>query len=520
MPRPSARYMKTYLGSCDYVLYWWNQAGHLARKGKIFRFGFITTNSISQTFNRRLVAKQMADKNPLSLIFAIPDHPWVDSSDGAAVRIAMTVGQGGDHQGTLKRVVKEKKIHGDEERQVEFTEKQGKILADLTIGADVAGAVPLQANSTISNRGMQLIGSGFIVSSEQAKTLGLGRVPGLEKHIRLYRNGRDLTHKPRGVMVIDLFGLTTPEIQDRFPEVYQWVLERVKPERDQNNRKAYRDHWWIHGEPRAQLRPALQGLGRYIATVETSKHRFFVFLDQSILPDNMLVNIAVDDAYHLGVLSSKVNVIWALAAGGKLGMGNDPRYNKTRCFETFPFPDPPQSLIARIRELGERLDAHRKRQQIAHPNLTMTGMYNVLEKLKSSEDLTPKEREINEHGLVSVLKQIHDELDTAVYEAYGWPSDLSDEEILERLVALNKERATEEEQGLIRWLRPEYQVPEAKAHIQVDLIDTGKKVSSAKDKNKKTALAQAHGRTGPGRAPGPAIVVCTLRCRDCGQMLH
>ena len=86
-------------------------------------------------------------------------------------------------------------------------------------------------------------------------------------------------------------------------------------------------------------------------------------------------------------------------------------------------------------------------------------MYNVLEKLRSGEALTAKEKVIHEQGLVSVLKQIHDDLDAAVFDAYGWPHDLTDEQILERLVALNAERAAEEKRGLIRWLRPEFQEP-------------------------------------------------------------
>ena len=73
--------------------------------------------------------------------------------------------------------------------------------------------------------------------------------------------------------------------------------------------------------------------------------------------------------------------------------------------------------------------------------------------------MTNKEQTIHEQGLVSVLKAIHDDLDRAVFDAYGWPHDLDDAAILERLVALNAERAAEERQGKIRWLRPEYQCP-------------------------------------------------------------
>jgi hypothetical protein len=291
----------------------------------------------------------------------------------------------------------------------------------------------------------------------------------LEKHIRPYRNGRDIAQAPRNSMVIDLFGLPLDEVRSRFPEVYQWLFERVKPERDQNNRASRRENWWLFGETNPKLRAQLAGLSRFIATVETSKHRLFVFLDKEILPDNMLVNIASADAYHLGVLSSRIHVVWALAAGGDLG-GNTPRYNKTRCFEPFPFPacDDLQTVLIRVR--AESLGAHRKRQQALHTDLGLTDMYNVLEKLRTCVQMTEKERSIHDKGLVTLLKKHHDDLDSAVFAAYGWPENLTNEEILEKLVALNLERAKEEKQGVIRWLRPEYQNPdEAQVQVQVEM---------------------------------------------------
>jgi len=445
--------------SCDYVMYWWHNAAGLVQRGNLRRFGFIATNSLRQTFNRRVIDPHLQSEPALSLVYAIPDHPWVDAALGAAVRISMTVGGQGDHDGRLCTVENELE-QGELGRVVELLERVGRIQSNLTIGAPTNLAEAVRANEGISSPGVKLHGAGFIVSPNEATRLGLGTVESLDLHIREYRNGRDLTQAPRGVMVIDLFGLDVEQVRQRFPEVYQWIYERVKPERDQNNRPSYRDNWWVFGEPRRVFRPALGGLPRYISTVETSKHRFFVFLDDSILPDNMLINIALTDAYYLGVLSSRIHVTWALALGGRLGVGNDPRYNKTRCFETFPFPVATESQEFRIRELGEQLDSHRKRQQELHPKLTMTGMYNVLEKLRAGETLTAKEREIHEQGLVSVLKQIHDELDAAVAEAYGWPVDLADEEILARLVALNHLRAEEERRGLVRWLRPEFQNPE------------------------------------------------------------
>jgi len=468
--------------TCDYVMYWWDHAAHLVREGKVRRFGFITTNSIRQTFNRRVLQKHLRAKDPVSLLFAIPDHPWVDAADGADVRVAMSVAGAGETGGRLVTVESESPS-GELGRDVVLSERTGRIHPDLTIGPAVSDALQLKANDGMSCPGVKLHGAGFIVTPEQAADLGLARIDGLDRHIRPYRNGRDVTQVSRNVMVIDLFGLTEGEVRDRFPEVYQWVLERVKPERDQNQRASYRDNWWVFGEPRASFRPALDGLDRFIATTETAKHRFFVFLAPEILPDNKLVSIASDDAYVLGVLSSRIHVAWALAAGGRLGVGNDPVYVKSKCFETFPFPDLSEEQQTEVRDLAEKLDAHRKRQQQLHPALTMTAMYNVLEKLRSGEPLTEGERTIHEHGLVAVLREIHDELDQVVADAYGWPADLSTTEILARLVELNRKRAEEEAKGQIRWLRPAYQNPEG----MVETAMVGGAKTTAKRRRKKAA---------------------------------
>ncbi len=449
--------------SADFVMYWWHKAAQAVRDRHTQRFGFITTNSIKQTFNRQVMLPYVGGENaPLQLTFAVPDHPWVTSEDGAAVRVALTVA---DRTGTsrawgqLLTVQTEATPEGDDAADVTFAEQQGQIQPDLSIGADLDSARPLKANAGLSNPGVKLHGAGFIVSPERAQALGLGTVPDLEKHIRTYRNGRDLTDRPREALVIDLFGLTAADVLARFPAVYQHVLETVKPERDQNNRATYRENWWIFGEARGSFRPALAGLPRYIATVETAKHRIFQFLDADVLPDNKLIAFALDDAYTLGVLSSRIHVVWALAAGSRLGVGNDPVYAKTRCFDPFPFPDAMPTQQARIRELAETLDTHRKRQQAAHLTLTLTSLYNVVEQLRARQPLTPKEQVTNQQGLASVVLALHRDLDAAVAAAYGWPADLPDAELLARLVQLNRARAAEEATGTVRYLRPAYQAP-------------------------------------------------------------
>lgn len=446
--------------SADLVMFWWHHAAQLVARGEVRRFGLITTNSLTQTFNRRVVQGAL-DKN-VSLAFAIPDHPWVDSADGAAVRIAMTVGAAGASQeGRLLSVTEEREGKG-EGVEVTLQEQAGLVHADLRIGANVAAMKALKASCGISSPGFKLHGAGFIVTPDEAAELEP------DAPIKPYRNGRDLTDRSRGVRVIDLFEITSDEVRIRYPATFQRLLEHVKPEREHNPRASYRDHWWLFGEPRRELRAALIGLSRFIATVVTSKHRVFQFLDVQIAPDDALICFALDSAFVLGVLSSSVHIVWSLATGSTLE--DRPRYIKTRCFETFPFPDANPGQTTRIRDLAEQLDAHRKRQQAAHATLTLTGMYNVLEKLKTGEALNAKEKLTHEQGLVSVLKTLHDELDAAVLDAYGW-SDLApllsdpeqkgeaSEALLVRLVALNAERAAEEAKGQIRWLRPEYQYP-------------------------------------------------------------
>src|SRR5215217_1682954 len=387
--------------SADFVMYWWDRAAErLAGKGTpLRRFGLVTTNSISQVFQRRVMERRLNAKAPVSLVYAIPDHPWTKATkDSAAVRIAMTVAEAAAQEGVLWEVATEAGLDTDEPK-ITLRQAVGRINSDLTVGVDVTKAGSLRANTGLSSPGVKLHGAGFIVTPAEAENLGLGRHPGLEQHVRPYRNGRDLTAHPRNMMVIDLFGLTAEVARANYPDIYQHVLARVKPERDTNNRAVYRDTWWVFGEPRREIRPALAGLPRFIATVETTKHRVFQFLDERILPDNMIIAVASADAVDLAVLSSRIHTTWAPILGGWLGIGNDPRYSKSRCFDPFPFPDPSETLKARLRTLGEELDATRKRVQAEHPDLTLTGLYNVLEKLKAGTSLTPAETDVKTRGL-------------------------------------------------------------------------------------------------------------------------
>ena len=142
---------------------------------------------------------------------------------------------------------------------------------------------------------------------------------------------------------------------------------------------------------------------------------------------------------------------------------------------------------ARDGEVAERLDAHRKAAIERDEVVTMTGMYNVVEKLRCGEALTPKERKIHEIAACGVLKDLHDELDALVAKAYGWEWPLEREVILERLVALHDERVREEKAGKVRWLRPDYQIPRFGKDLPAAGLGLAERAAKAAPKAKRPA---------------------------------
>ncbi|MCB9729781.1 MAG: class I SAM-dependent DNA methyltransferase [Deltaproteobacteria bacterium] len=441
----------------DLVMYWWERAALEVRGGRARRFGFVTTNSITQVFNRAVLERHLDEG---ALLFAIPDHPWVDSANGAAVRIAMTVFSADADQGTLAQVVAERP-GPDGEVEVALSERRGQIHPDVSIGAAVTAALALRANAGMCQQGVKLVGDGFLVGPDEVDRLtGAGT-----SVVKPFISNRDLVQRTRALHVIDFDGYDEDSARRHDPAAYQVVFDTVRPLRLQNRDKQRRLRWWLFGRSNQRMRSSLAGLRRFIVTPEVAKHRPFVFVNAPTVPDASLYVVGSDDALALGVLSSRPHLIWALSAGGTLE--DRPRYQSGPCFDPFPFPAPTETQAQAIREQAEALDAHRKARQAAHPDLTMTAMYNVLEKLRAGTALTAKDKKVHEQGLCSLLLKLHDDLDAAVFAAYGWPVTLSDEELLERLVALNAERAEEEARGLVRYLRPDYQAPKEATQLSM-----------------------------------------------------
>lgn len=449
-------------GTADLVMYWWARCAELIRVDKLRRFGLVTTNSITGKFNRQVVANAL-DKKGVRLSYAIGDHPWYD--EGAAVRIAMTVGtvHCNPVPSTLASVTDESRTRVDELEHIKVAERIApEIHADLTTGARIASAQRLQANQGVCFQGVNLVGEGFRLSSEDVRRLGydLNNLPPV---IRPYSIGRDVVQLPEERYVIDFLGVSPDEARVKHPKLWEQLTRLVYPERQKNNRESRQRNWWLFGEPVPKWRRAVSGLSRYITTSRRAKHRLFVLMPEAVLPDTQLVAIAIADVEVFAVMGSRVHLVWADRT--KAMLENRPTYNHTESFEPFPFPEMSQTIRTKLTQLGEALDRHRKASQKEHPALTLTDMYNVLEKLRSGRSLDGNEQRIRDLGLIDTLRHIHDDIDHSTFAAYGWPDGITDDEIITRLLALNAARTDEEAQGNIRWLRPEFQARAVQADI-------------------------------------------------------
>ena len=192
-----------------------------------------------------------------------------------------------------------------------------------------------------------------------------------------------------------------------------------------------REKWWLHGRSRPALRTALASLDRYIVTPEVAKHRIFAWVNADVIPDHKLHVIARGDDYFFGVLHSRVHEIWTLSTCSWMGVGNDPSYNSSTTFEAFPFPWPP----------GEEEQDHPVVSRIAQAARLLVQRRNAwLNSADSSESVSKRTLTALYNHPPQWLTDLHASLDATVLAAYKWPANISDEEVMTRLLALNKER--------------------------------------------------------------------------------
>ncbi len=139
-----------------------------------------------------------------------------------------------------------------------------------------------------------------------------------------------------------------------------------------------------------------------------------------------------------GRAAGRVHELWSRNMGTQLREAESGfRYTPTTTFETFPFPWPPgreapgdrrvQAIAAAARELVDQRDA----------------WLNPPGPAASADELKKRTLTALYNQRPTWLDLAHRKLDAAVLDAYGWPHDLGDEDLLARLLALNEVRSKE-----------------------------------------------------------------------------
>ncbi len=388
----------------DFVCYWHEKARALIAEGRARRAGLLATQGIRGGASRRTLERI---KETGDIFFAYADEPWVLA--GANVHLSF-VGQddGAERERTLNGA------------------PVVAINANLTAGLDLTMARPLRENLGIAFYGDVQGGPFDVPESVAADLLSKPNPDGRDNRdvVRPSVNGLDITRRPRRMWVVD-FGVGRPaEDAALYEAPFEYVRRTVKPFRGHVRRAAYRERWWLHAEPVVGMRRAIAGLARFVVTPMTAKHRLFVWVAAGTLPDQAVVIFARDDDYSFGLLQSRIHCAWALALGTQLE--TRPRYTLSTCFETFPIPRPTyeqrEVIAAAARRLVELRDGWLNPPGLTDEELakrTLTNLYNQRP---------------------AWLANAHASLDVAVLTAYGWPSDLPDEEVLARLLDLNLKR--------------------------------------------------------------------------------
>lgn len=425
----------------DFVCYWHEQAREMIERKKCRRAGLIATKGIRTGANLKVLKRI---KETGDIFEAWSNEPWV--VEGAAVRISIVCQDDGTE--TKRRL---------DGKEVDV------IHADLKGGAagkaDVTAAVKLPENSGVAFMG-DTKGGAFDITAEVARELlNAGPNPNGKPNSDVvvpWMNAKDLTQRSREMFIVDFASM--PENAAALYEApFEYVKKTVKDAREQS--RSVIDDWWQHERPRPDLRAALAPLPRFIVTPRTAKHRVFAWARKPLLPDCQLITVARADDYAFGVLHSRVHELWSLATIRRQGVGNDPVYAPSFAFETFPFPWPLTTPEANL-TAAQRAKRDALAQAAAALEQARSRWLNPPELVKEApaigpgvpKRLVPKDAEaaaeIEKRTLTNLynarpgwLENLHRDLDRAVIAAYGWPAEITDDEILAKLVALNALRA-------------------------------------------------------------------------------
>jgi type II restriction/modification system DNA methylase subunit YeeA len=404
-----AAYQDKVPGGADLVCYWFEKARENIETGRTKRAGLIATNSIRGGANRK-VLERIAETG--GIFAAWSDREW--TQDGAAVRVSVVEFDNG--------LEKSRTLDG---------KPVSSINPDLTSHANVSQAKTLTENLGVAFIGVQPGGSFDIPKKQALEWLDLPNPDGLSNSdvLKFFLGGRDITDDSSERFIID-FNQMNFEQANQYIAPFAFVEAEIKPIRDKNKDKSSREKWWTHQRSRPEFRKAIDQMPRYMATVRHMKHRIFIWVDSDVIPDSALTVIASYSITMFAVLNSSVHILWAVRMGTFLGVGNDSRYTPTTCFETFPFPHPDPTQCAAIEKAAIYLE--QCRAHLKGKGKTLTEAYNALEDCRKKPSPTHE---------AYTLMDAHERLDKTVYAAYGWTYPLSEDDILEKLLALNLERA-------------------------------------------------------------------------------
>ena len=401
-------YGKRIPNSSDLCCYWLEKARVLIEMGKCSRAGLLATQGVRFQSNRAVMSRI---KETGDIFEAYADMNWV--LDGATVHISVVCFD-----------------DGSEDVRMLNGEVASRINIALTRGADLTLAKRLQENLDIAFRGIDKIGEFDIDEATAISMMGQSNPDGRSNRdvIKRWINGKDITERSRDVWAID-FGVNLPETEAALYEApFEYVKRVVRPTRIWNRMRWRAENWWLHGSPASRMRQKLSSLSRYLATPKVSKHRFFVWITADMLPSNLVIAIASEDDYVLGLLSSSIHELWARSVGSQLRESESGgTYTPTTCFQTFPFPRATEEQRVTIGAAAAELN--RLREGWLNP----PGM--------SASDLKKRTLTNLYNTRPTWLDNVHKVLDAAVADAYGWPGDLGEQDILERLLGLNLERA-------------------------------------------------------------------------------
>jgi type II restriction/modification system DNA methylase subunit YeeA len=386
----------------DLCCYWFEKARAHIAAGKCKRAGLLATQGIRGGANRE-VLKRIKDGG--NIFWAESDRPWI--LDGANVHVSIV---GFDNGTEIVHVLDGKPV--------------AAINPNLTSCADITTATIIAANQGICFMGPSPKAPFDIDAKSAAVMLADKGNPNGRPNsdvVRPVMSAVDIGQRPRGKWTID-FALMTFNEAAQYEKPFEYVRTHVYPVRSQNRRASYAAKWWQYAEARPGMRAALQGKHRYIATPGVSKHRLFVWASQEVLCNQGTLVFARDDDAFFGILHSRIHEVWARAQGTQLREAESGcRYTPTTSFETFPLPQASEAIAEAARDLVEKRDRWLNPEGASAAELkqrTLTKLYNARP---------------------AWLTVCHARLDAAVAAAYGWPADLTDDAILERLLALNLE---------------------------------------------------------------------------------